>query len=130
MITQKQAEKLAKKATVNTRAWNFDKAYLKKSDDFLYKHGFNYQDIFNLDTSILAYILPRLTYFRDNCTGYPASLESYENWMTILNKIIDGFYAYMSQSWKVVNRQEMDDVQKQFEEAMQLFCKYFCALWD
>lgn len=130
MVTQRQAEKLAKKCTVNVRKWYDKKEYVKKSDKFLYTHGFNYQDIFNLDTSILAYILPRLVYFRDHCTGYPGTVESYDVWIEILNKIIDGFYAYLDKEWKVVNRIELDSVQEQFEQSMQLFCKYYCSLWD
>ena len=130
MITQKQAEKLAKKCTVNVRKWNNKKWYIDSSDKFLYRHGFNYQDTFNLDTSILAYILPRLTFFRDHCTGYPGTVESYDAWIETLNKIIDGFYAYMGQTWKVVNPKEMDEIQEQFNESMQLFAKHFCSLWD
>jgi hypothetical protein len=130
MVTQRQAEKLAKKCTVNVRKWYDKKEYVKKSDKFLYTHGFNYQDIFNLDTSILAYFLPRLVYFRDNCTGYPTSLESYDAWIEILNKIIDGFYAYMEREWRVLNRNDRDTLQDQFDQSMQLFCKYFCSLWD
>ena len=130
MVTQKQAEELSKKCTVNIRKWYDKRAYIEKSDRFFYKHGFNYQDIFNLDTSILAYILPRLVYFRDHCSGYPTKLNSYEEWIEILNMIIDGFYAYLDKEWKVVNRIELDSVQEQFDKSMQLFCKYYCSLWD
>jgi len=130
MITQRQAEEVARKCTVNVRRLCSKKEYVEKSDRFFYKHGFNYQDIFNLDISILAFILPRLVYFRDNCTGYPTSLESYDAWIDVLNKIIDGFYAYMKREWRVLNRKELDTVQEQFDESLQLFWKYYCSLWD
>ena len=79
-------------------------------------------ECFTLYYSIAKFIYPRLKYFRDSDKmGYPAVLDSMEEWNNILDKMLFAFdyalnedelyqglkeskYYYESEDWKVLKR--------------------------
>ena len=73
--------------------------------------------------------MPRLAYLRDITSGYPSNLDSYEEWIDILNEILDGFESYLIIMESEVSTLE-DIGQNKFKKAFELFTKYFGNLWD
>ena len=73
-------------------------------------------------------MIPRLKYLKENTCGYPPDLETFGEWQEILQKMIDAFELYNSDS----DTFDMDQLKTEneiIEEGMQLFGKYFRALW-
>lgn len=102
---------------------------LENSKKFYQEHGFHYEETWNLDTEIIKFIVPRLAYLRDITSGYPSNLDSYEEWIDILNEILDGFESYLIIMEGEVSALE-DIGQNKFKKAFELFTKYFGNLWD
>ena len=102
---------------------------MNNSKDFYKENGFHYEDTWNLDCTIIKFILPRLAYLRDTTSGYPSNLDSYEEWIDILNKILDGFESYLTIMEGEASTLE-DIGQNKFKKAFELFTKYFGNLWD
>jgi hypothetical protein len=72
--------------------------------------------------------LKKTKYLKEHTCGYPPDLETFEEWQEILQKIIDAFEMYNSE----VAYLDMDQLKTEneiIEEGMQLFGKYFRALW-
>lgn len=103
-ITLKQAEKAVKKNHFKISESGYSKKYVKKADRFERKHGFRYEDAWNLDHAIACFILPRLVQLRDTQHGYPAYFEhnypteeeAVAAWDDVLNEMIYGFYIYVT----------------------------------
>lgn len=130
-ISLKEAEKAVKKASFKIEAGElYSKKRQKKADKFEKKHGFRYEDAWNLDNSIACFILPRLIQLRDTTCGYPGSFvveeNGFEKWQEILNEMIYGFYIYVvkdSLFWD-------DEDKKAWFRAKCWFIKYYESLWD
>jgi hypothetical protein len=133
-ITLKEACKAAKKATC--RISKKDKKRYKESKKFYKKNGFYFEDSWNLDASIAAFILPRLVQLRDVGQGCPSSLvnndkspnqnECHIEWRKILNTMINGYYLYCT-------KEHFDWKEKDFElwrQTKQLTMQYYESLWD
>lgn len=101
---------------------------LENSKKFYQEHGFHYEETWNLDTEIIKFIVPRLAYLRDTTRGYPGSLNSYEEWLDILNQILDGFESYLI----IMEGENLpeDLGHNKFKKAFSLFREYFNNLWD
>ena len=52
------------------------------------QRGFDDTETWNLDSTILHFILPRLKRFREVANGYPEALGSFEEWQKRLDKAI------------------------------------------
>ena len=131
VITLKQAEKAVRKHQFKIKAGKFySKKRQKKADDFEKKHGFRYEDSWNLDNSIACYILPRLVWLRDTTHGYPSEFvkekDGAKEWEKILNEMIYGFYLYVSKDSALWD----DDEKKIWLRAKCWFIKYYSNLWD
>lgn len=88
------------------------------------KEGFSETEFFNLDYSLALYIYGRLRYFQDHCLVGSPSYMTFEQWSDIINKIIKGFYLYLTEDYKLSKNKE-----KQMKYGMKLFIKYFPGLW-
>ena len=90
--------------------------------------GFDDTELWNLDITILEFIIPRLKAFREmERWGTPCNI-SMQTWNTILDRIIEGFELYLDDEW--TNRAQLENIHKKFKIAMKLFAKWFGALWD
>ena len=117
---------------------------MNNSKNFYKENGFHYEDIWNLDRTIIKFILPRLAYFRDNHDGIPNDIfiemevdtdktisDECQNkadklWIDKINKILNGFEIYLTRYW--YDRTEED--KKYIEDAWELFRKYFGSFWN
>ena len=133
VITRKMAEKAVKENDFKIKKGKlYSKKRAKKADKFEEKHGFRYEDAWNLDGAIARFILPRLVQLRDTSHGHPAEFadlgsdEGQKEWERILNEMINGFYLYVTKDWY----DWTDEDKKVWFRAKSYFCRYFENLWD
>lgn len=101
------------------------------------ERGFDNSECWNLDTTIIKFILPRLKIFTEQTNGYPPEI-TFEEWKIILNKIIKAFEYYLDEDDSITIEfqrkgfntfKASQEMQKVIEEGFQLFIKYFSSLW-
>lgn len=88
------------------------------------KYGFPIEETYNLDYSIAWYVLPRLRAFRKCTISYPADM-TYEQWMDMLDVMIEGFDLYC-------NKDKLDMTDKdvaKIDLALEHLSKRFWDLW-
>lgn len=90
------------------------------------ERGFDDTETWNLDNTIAQFIVPRLKRFKEVTDCYPNGYKSFEEWETVLQKMIDGFELWITHDeWD--HRDE--EKHKKVDEALQLFAKEFKGLW-
>ena len=99
------------------------KKWLKKNGNYV-----SYNELWNLDTTIAEWILPRLRRFREISDGYPSVLSE-EEWNEILDKIIHGFELIAGQFQVEPYIGNSERIETEIEEGMNLFAKWIRALW-
>lgn len=82
------------------------------------ERGFDDTELWNLDSTILKFVLPRLKAFKECTCGYPGNVKSEEEWQNILQKMIDSIE-------KII----IDEAKDEDYEGFELFKKYFFNLW-
>ncbi len=87
--------------------------------------GWDDSELWNLDHNLSKLILPRLKIFRQFHLTYPHGME-YEEFNAIVDKMIYSF-EYLSTDKAYDFNPEED---KKVQEGLELFAKYFRALWD
>lgn len=98
------------------------------------KRGFSDEELWNLDANIVdfvsTYLAPRIQGFIDmSKTGYPASLNSMQEWIEILNTIQKGF-AIIKREGILDPYGLTDEETQQVKDSIELFSKYWTNLWD
>ena len=83
-------------------------------------------ELFNLDDTLTAFILPRLKGFRDATIGYPAYLGSLGNWQSELDKMIRAFQIlYDCKSLNSLG----DSEEEAIEIGLKSFAEHYNHLW-
>lgn len=59
--------------------------------------GYDETDVFNLDQNLADRMVKILTEYRNCCDSYPSTMEK-DEWIKIINQIIDGFSFFTSES--------------------------------
>lgn len=81
------------------------------------------KELWNLDVTIAAFIHPRLILLKKETLNYPGNLKSEKQWYKILDEMIWTFEAI--QTTNHCN----DAENKRIQKGLNLFAKYFLALW-
>ena len=97
----------------------------------------NSKELWNLDHTIIEFLVPRLKAFRERTDSYPGDITE-EEWDNILDKIITGLEAYKAEhDWddNISKKENMEcakifyaDKNAKFQEAMRLLAKHFKSL--
>ena len=104
----------------NMDEWEKVLKRMKKNEKYL--EG----ELFNLDDTLTAFILPRLKGFRDATIGYPPYLGSLENWQSELDKMIRAFQIlYDCKSLSLLK----DSDEEAIEIGLKSFAEYYNHLW-
>lgn len=100
---------------INDERWNvFEEQRLKR--------GFDDSELWNLDKSIIGFILPRLKAFKDKHSSSPLNIDKKE-WNVILEKMIIAFEL-------LENDNNTEEDKKKINNGLNLFVKYLKSLWD
>ena len=104
---------------------------------FKRKYGFEYSDIWNLDQTLVGFLLPRIAFFAENHTGFPCDLDDLdesgrikdrekvaEKYQEKLDTIVEGLYLYYSKT--ILNEEE----QETWENAKKYLAETFESWWD
>lgn len=87
-----QLNRYLRELGIDEKNWLFNKE--NKENDDRYnpdKEGFVDAEFFNLDYSLSLYIYSHLCYFRDNCLNGHPSFMTFEQWKSIIDKMIEAF---------------------------------------
>lgn len=135
-VSLDEVRELCKKTVEGIRVKDKDERY-SDSLNFYLTNGFFFEECWNLEMTLAALILPRLIHFRDNHCGTPGCVfeydergnilneeEGYQKWEEILDKMIWAFYLYIKEE------DCNEENNKQIDEGLELFAKYFRTLWD
>lgn len=87
------------------------------------------RDVYNLNMTIVKFILPRLELFRKVTDSYPIEMKSLNEWDDVLDKMITAFRLIYESYTRVKNPEEIKKDYKIIEEGLDLFRKYFYDLW-
>jgi len=99
--------------------WNIKQKWQKLT------RGYSDEELWNLDSTICKWLLPRLKAFKEKTNGYPTT--SPEEWDTILEKIILALELHNSD---LPDNPEQARIEgEQIKEGFELFGKYFRNLW-
>lgn len=83
------------------------------------ERGFDDTELWNLNTTICQFIIPRLEEFKKQTFAYPPKI-TFEEWISIIDKMLDFFKRYCDDDI---------DVDARKDEGFKLFCEYFEFLW-
>ena len=105
------------------------------------------REMYSLDSCLAPFIAERLKFFRNYVATdfpcYPCSLESMEEWLTILDKMIYAFENH-DENWmfedenynrlkqhpaSLFNHPEVQAWRDKCDEGRRLFAEWFTALW-
>lgn len=127
--------KYLKELGIDEKYWLFDK---NNQDDLRYvpdEEGFVDAEHFSLDTSLSLYIYSQLCYFRENClVGHP-SYMTFDEWKSIIDKMIEAFKLMIiaDESYNLISSKEMKNYsknrRKKINYGLRLFIKYYNHLW-
>lgn len=84
-------------------------------------------DVWEFDDTLCHIIIRGCKRLKKHQSGYPAVLRDQQYWHVILSKIIRGFELNL----RLMEKAKLTEVEeRQMKEGMQLFIRYFNALWD
>lgn len=94
------------------------------------ERGFDDSETWNLDLTIVNFMIPRLKVYKEKTAGYPGKLSNIEEWYAILDKIIEGFELWTTHfDWEVNDINTINENNMKVDEALKLFAEYFRDLW-
>jgi len=100
-------------------------ARIKKGLAEIETQGFDNTELWNLDTSLVSFLLPRLKVFKTQKCSYPGDLPNSEAWDRVLDKMIVGFEIYLDSGNSWGNTR----INRQIDLAFKLLALYIRDLW-
>lgn len=91
--------------------------------------GYSDEELWNLDSTICEWLLPRLKTFKEKTIGFPLDFSSLEEWKETIQKMIDAFELHISDLPDNLRTEEFKKESKLIQEGLELFGKYFNNLW-
>jgi hypothetical protein len=97
--------------------------------------GYSDIEVWNLNTYVAKYTLPRSKEYRRDLSGYPASqndpdADTFEAWQKTVDKMIFALDAVAHEFDSDAGHDKLHDNQAEVREGLELFGKWFQNLWD
>ena len=89
------------------------------------RSGYSTYDFWNFCDYMAWVNISALKRFKEEGMGYPATLESVEEWNEILDKMIAGFKAHLE-----LNETHTPELLTIKDEGLKLYAEHFSSLWD
>lgn len=116
----------------------------KKSKQLQKKIGFRYEETWNLNTTLAAYMLPRVLWLKNHTHSFPVSFNNINEWKDVLNHICWSLYQTLTSEaeYKITLNNEEEEktgkpksillrqVYEEIREGYQKLGEYFPDLWD
>ena len=95
----------------------------------VFYYGFDTSETWNLDYSLAKWLYSRLIHFKANAQGYPSNGITYEEWLDVIQEIIDGieFYLLAEDNFAIDTYEEASN---RYKHSLELITKYIDNLWD
>lgn len=94
-------------------------------ENWSYKNDYPTEEIWNTNNTLAQLIAPRLLAFKAlEKHGCPADFKDMREWNNAIQKMADAF-----ELMKYV-RTLSEDEERTVTQGLNLFCKYYCNLWD
>lgn len=89
-------------------------------------------DLWSLDEYLAQWLPDALLKLKEDVHGWPEGPDcpTFESWQQILVEMADGFKAEQELGEGILDEKERDKINKRKEKGLNLFVKYFSALWD
>lgn len=94
------------------------------------KRGYSNRDLWSFDFYLSKLIADGLKDFKKHLHGYPAKLNSFEEWLSIIDEIIEGFEYYNEIDCGFPDKEQWDKINEKLNKSFKLLNKWFGALWD
>lgn len=104
-----------------------DKSFRKYNKNALRKEE---RDTWNLDVYLAGIIYPRLCYLKDHHFGHPCAFKNDKEWKEAMDKMIYSFEWILKDMYSSDFEQYNAVTEEKVQEGLELFGKYFRALWD
>ena len=90
------------------------------------ERGFDNSELWNLDSTIAKFIYPRLEAFYEDAKAgsYRPDGMNREEWLQILERMVNGFYLIS------LDRIKSEEEEAVADDALRLFSQYFYTLWN
>ena len=92
------------------------------------------EECYDLDYTICKFIIPRLYKFKEiNINSCPADFKTIDEWLKVIDEITFAFeFMKNRKELKYIRmlKQKYNELQKWYEEGMDLFKEYLGDLWD
>lgn len=108
------------------------------------ERGFDDTELWNLDATILQFIIPRLKEYREMVNGYPGLFNSADEWHNALDEMIWAMEWYVSEDIRDEFKKDKygnffkdenghlvpTEEHQRAKNGWKLFCENFFSLWD
>ncbi len=91
--------------------------------------GYSDEELWNLDSTICEWLLPRLKAFKEKTIGYPHDFNSFDEWKETIQKMINAFELHNSDLPNNFSIENFKKEEKLIQEGFELFGKYLNSLW-
>lgn len=115
---------LYQKDNVNFSIAGLNNPYWEEYEEQRKVRGFDDTELWNLDVTIIKFMLPRLKVFRDKTHGYPSDFSTFEDWQAAIDDMIYWMEKYVDDDCFTHDTDERE------ARGFEAFKKYFTALWD
>ena len=89
------------------------------------------EELFDLDYTLVEFILPRLAAFRKlKRTSYPSSFKSLKEWNSAIDEMIYGMKYVLKKGLARYKFKPMLKIDKRAENGLVIFAKNLLSLWD
>lgn len=89
--------------------------------------GFSDADLWNLDMTMAKFLFPRLKRYKEHSYSLPEPFTP-DEWNAILDKMIKAMDIIANGKWGMPSEQQ-EKLEKEVDEGLELFGKYFRYLW-
>lgn len=97
------------------------------------RRGYADCDLWSLDWYLLSWLPKAIRELKTISYGHPIGIKSHKEWKKILTRMADGLeagYTLVDLGYNIRQKDRRLKLEKQFNEGMGLFVKYFVNLWD
>ena len=108
------------------------RGYWREFKGFFHRglYGYAKHDLWSFECYLAGVIGRGVKELGDKSYGYPSSLNGFEEWKEILDKMSEGFLYYRKNVFEFKEEKDYKEVECRLNESLDLFKKHFMSLWD